>query len=201
MNEDVDTIEETQQQGSPMKSKPGSKHSAGGSTFRPLPPGVAGAAIFGGKNDEYRYRLHRTWGPGRRVLFVMMNPSTADPLFDDDTVYKCYKYARTWGFDGLDVGNTFAYRTTDQKVLTKVVDPIGPDNDLHLTAMATAASLIVFAFGLPGSKALRARGPAVAMHLRDHAGIKCHMLKLTKNGTPWHPLYLKDELKASIWNF
>ncbi|WP_353064458.1 DUF1643 domain-containing protein [Tunturibacter psychrotolerans] len=110
----------------------------------------------------------------------MMNPSTADPMFDDSTVFTCRKYAESWGYDGYHVGNIFAYRTTDQKMLLKLPNPIGPDNDAHLLDMATAASLVVFAFGQPGSKALRARGSAVAKHLRDSAGIKCHMLALSR---------------------
>jgi hypothetical protein len=184
-----------------VTSTPGSKHNAGGKVSIPLPLHVKGQAVFGGKNDEYRYRLHRTWGPGKRVLFIMMNPSTADPTSDDSTVYKCRKYAVAWGFEGLDVGNTFAYRATNQKVLCQIDDPIGPDNDKHLLAMALKASLVVFAYGAPGSRALRERGPTVAKHFRDNAGIQPHVLKLSVNGTPWHPLYLKDELRASIWKF
>jgi hypothetical protein len=79
-----------------VTSTPGRKHSAGGKVSIPLPFHVKGQAVFGGKNDEYRYRLHRTWGPGKRVLFMMMNPSTADPTSDDSTVYKCRKYAVAW---------------------------------------------------------------------------------------------------------
>jgi hypothetical protein len=68
-------------------------------------------------------------------------------------------------------------------------------------AMAKIASLVVFAYGEPETKALKARGPILARLLRDDAGVQCHMLELTKNGSPWHPLYLKDDLQASIWNF
>ena len=97
------------------------------------------------------------------------------------------------------MGNTFAYRTTDQKVLTQVADPIGPDNDRHLVEMAKAAALVVFAYGQPKTKALRSRGKIVAQHLIAHAGIKCQVLKLSNDGTPRHPLYLLDSLTASPW--
>jgi hypothetical protein len=49
----------------------------------------------------------------------------------------------------------------------------------------------------PGSKH---SGRAVATDFRDHSGIQPHMLELSMNGAPWHPLYLKAELRAKIWN-
>jgi hypothetical protein len=45
---------------------------------------------------------------------------------------------------------TFAYRATDKKHLRLVADPIGPDNDKHLVAMANASEIVVFAYGQPG---------------------------------------------------
>jgi hypothetical protein len=53
-------------------------HDPGGKVSIPLPPHVQGSSVFGGLANEYRYRLTRTWGKGSRVMFVMMNPSTAD---------------------------------------------------------------------------------------------------------------------------
>jgi hypothetical protein len=173
-------------------------HDPGGRVRIALPPDVSGSAIFGGPLSEYRYRLSRTWSDAPRVLFVMMNPSTADPLADDPTVAKCGRFARRWGFGGLDVGNTFAYRATDQGRLAEIADPIGPDNDRHLIAMAEAAVLVVFAYGRPKLTALHSRGPAVARMLAAVA--EPHVLKLSKCGTfPWHPLYLPETLAPVPW--
>jgi hypothetical protein len=110
----------------------------------------------------------------------MMNPSTADPMFDDSTVFTCRKYAESWGYDGSHVGNIFAYRTTDQKMLLKLPNPIGPDNDATPARHGDRGVTGGVRFGQPGNKALRARGSAVAKHLRDSAGIKCHMLALSR---------------------
>src|SRR5689334_11732215 len=118
-------------------------HDPGGKVRIPLPSHVLGHALFGGAANEYRYRLTRTWGTSSYVLFVMMNPSTANPSEDDPTVAKCRRLAVRWGYGGLHVGNTFAYRATDQNRLAQVPDPIGPDNDAHLLDLAKESALVV----------------------------------------------------------
>jgi hypothetical protein len=157
-------------------------------------------AIFGGDQQQYRYTLERCWGGVLgTVLFLMMNPSVADADVDDATVAKCGRYVRTWGFDRLLVGNTFAYRATDQKRLMEVSDPVGPDNDKHLMAMAQRSERIVFAYGMPHAS-LRYRGPEVVKLLEKHGqGRKMHVLKLCADGTPSHPLYLKGDLQGFRW--
>lgn len=157
-------------------------------------------ATFGGKNQEYRYTLEREWGTGPdAVMFLMMNPSVADVNVDDATVAKCRRYAERWGFDRMLVGNTFAYRATNQKRLLEVDDPVGPDNDRHLLAMATRAERIVFAYGLP-HESLRYRGPQVVRLLEENGlSDKIYALKLCADGTPSHPLYLKGDLQGFRW--
>jgi hypothetical protein len=176
------------------------KHDPGGKVRLALKHGVKSSAIFGGPSDCYRYRLTRTWDADKpHALFVMMNPSTADPLVDDPTVAKCGRFARAWQYGGIFVGNTFAYRATDQKRLTKVPDPVGPENDAHLIGMAKEAAIVVFAYGQPCHAILRPRGLALTRLLMKEAGVTPHTLRLAKNGTPWHPLYLPETLKPVVW--
>jgi hypothetical protein len=78
----------------------------------------------------------------------MMNPSMAEICVDDPTVAKVTRMARYWCcgmFGTLLVGNCFAYRAADQDFLAAVTDPIGPDNDAHLLAMAGETDLVVIA--------------------------------------------------------
>ena len=61
---------------------------------------------------QYRFALWRYWKSGTQVLFVMLNPSTADEATDDPTIRRCIGFARTWGFASRAASNLFAYRTT-----------------------------------------------------------------------------------------
>src|ERR1035441_6224581 len=62
-------------------------HDPGGKVRLALKAGITGTAKFGGVNQEYRYRLTRVWDESKPLaMFVMMNPSTADPNVDDPTV-------------------------------------------------------------------------------------------------------------------
>jgi hypothetical protein len=145
----------------------------------------------------YRYRLGRAWAaPGTGcVLFVMLNPSTADAEHDDPTLRRCIWFAHAWGFGAVDVMNLFAYRAPRPQVLRRVADPVGPDNDRHIDLAAGAATAIVCAWAEQGG--YRGRGADVALALRRHRPLLC--LGSTKNGQPLHPLYVRGTTRPTVW--
>jgi hypothetical protein len=148
--------------------------------------------------ERYRYTLPRIADPAtadRLCLFVCLNPSTADDMRNDPSVTRMVGYAQRWGFDGLLVGNAYAYRSTDPAALRRVWDPIGPDNDAWLTVMAKLSALTVIAWG---TNCAPERAEAVRS-LLVAAGTRPHYLKLTKGGEPWHPLYLPKKLGPLPW--
>ncbi|GAB6073605.1 hypothetical protein JCM15786_02620 [Nautilia lithotrophica] len=70
-------------------------------------------AIFS-KNRKYRYVLSRIWDDTKeKIVFIGLNPSTADETIDDPTVRKCIAYAKKWGYVGFYMLNLFAYRATE----------------------------------------------------------------------------------------
>lgn len=149
---------------------------------------------------RYRYRLERRWDTGAGlVLFVMMNPSTADDTTDDPTVAKCQKYARRWGFNGLLVGNVCAFRATHPKMLLEAQDPVGLANHRALLDMARESSRVVMAHGILPSKELRAHALSVALLLREQ-GHKLHVLALSARGIPVHPLYQPEARSPALWD-
>ncbi len=140
----------------------------------------------------YRYRLGRRWGDGPAMLWVMLNPSTADASVDDPTIRRCIGYARRWDFGSMAVGNLFAFRATDPADMRRAADPVGPENDRHLLEMAAEASLVVAAWGNHGS--FLGRSSLVGLMI---PGMR--VLGLTKAGEPAHPLYLCGDLVAVDW--
>lgn len=169
------------------------KHDPGGRVRRPLGLGVKGSALFGGNQKQYRYVLQRTWDTQLpSIMFLMMNPSTADIEVDDPTVARCQSFARRWGGGTLYVTNTFAYRATNQLDLLAASDPVGPENDRYILATARRVTKIIVAYGQP-HKVLRQRGLDVCSLLR-HQGHELHALQLNADGSPRHPLYIKGEV-------
>jgi len=72
-----------------------------------------------------------------------------------------------------------------------VDDPVGPKNDELILEMAKEAKTIVLAFGQPPKK-LKLRGQELINLLKHHCGLS--YLRLSKDGTPSHPLYLPSDL-------
>ncbi|MEH0110748.1 DUF1643 domain-containing protein [Tersicoccus sp. MR15.9] len=140
----------------------------------------------------YRYRLTRTWGEGSTVLFVMLNPSTADHTVDDPTIRRCIGFARAWGHGSLTVANLYAYRATKPADLWRAADPVGPDCDEHLAQAAAAADRVIVAWGAHGRPD---RVAAVHALLGDRA----EALKLTAAGAPGHPLYIRADTVPVPW--
>ncbi len=85
----------------------------------------------------------------------------------------------------------------DSARLIEAADPVGPNNDTALLAMAAKAQRVVLAYGLP-PKPLRPRAARVVAMLRD-AGAELAYLALTADGTPRHPLYLPGTATLQRW--
>ena len=157
---------------------------------------------------QYRYSLNRSgWMGGTgNVLFVMLNPSTADASEDDPTIRRCIRFARDWGFASLSVGNLYAYRATkpdDLGLLGQLAvgerargNHYGPIyrnvNDNWLRSMALQANQIVVAWGA-NEGPVPARAARATEILTTHFGPFLKALGLTKAGHPRHPLYVRAD--------
>lgn len=138
--------------------------------------------------DPYRYLLWRAWNPKLpRLLWILLNPSIADECVDDPTLRRILGFSQSFGFGGIEVVNLFALRSSDPRVLTMMVDPVGPENDSYIRESVGRTEKIVAAWGSFGR-----------LYRRDHRILAqidrpIYCLGITRDGDPRHPLYLRRD--------
>ncbi len=140
----------------------------------------------------YRYALWRIWDENQpKVMFIGLNPSTANETEDDPTVRRCKGFAKSWGYGGLIMANIFAYRATEPKNMESAKDPIGPENDAWLLKLTQEATLVIGAWGNHGK--FKSRGKVVVDSIPD-----LYCLKMNETGHPAHPLYLPSASRPKL---
>jgi hypothetical protein len=116
------------------------------------------------------------------------------------------QHGRNLSLDALHrvlAAQSAGYRTTDRMRLLDVADPVGPNNAAYILAMARESGIIVIAHGrLPGD--LQKHADAMC-RLLCGAGHKLHVLRLTDDGVPMHPLargkrHIPEDVVPQLWN-
>lgn len=138
---------------------------------------------------RYRYKLWRVWAELQpNILFIGLNPSTADEATDDRTIARLVKWAFGWGYGGVYVGNLFAFRATKPTDMKRQTNPVGPDNDDALRDMEKRCTTTVLCWGTHGAYLNRERDVLTKV-LAYPTTAMC--FAVSKEGHPKHPLYLK----------
>ena len=143
---------------------------------------------------KYRYSLSRTWDINQKIiLFIGLNPSTANETHDDPTIRRCLLYSSIWGFGGLIIVNLFAFRATLPKDLINSKHPVGRDNNQFIIHAHKEASMTIAAWGNDGD-----------LYNRDQEVLEIisnpMCLKVNKTGQPAHPLYQKKDIKQKPYS-
>lgn len=135
--------------------------------------------------EKYRYLLSRgdCLNP---MVFIMLNPSTADAYLDDPTIRRCLGFAKSGGHDGIIVINLYAFRSPNPKDLLQTQDPVGSENDQHIANVLMRHKTVVCGWG---SNAPPDRVGNVMAILKQH-NVNVLCLGMNKNGSPKHPLYI-----------
>jgi hypothetical protein len=143
---------------------------------------------------DYRYTLTRTWDSSAEPLvFILLNPSTADASQNDPTIRRCIGFAKRWGFGGIVVVNLYAYRARNPRDMLAADDPVGTDND-RIIAEVVDGNTVVAAWGT------NARHERVAEVLELIPRTKRLLaLEITKYGHPRYPLYVLGEAQPLPW--
>jgi len=113
---------------------------------------------------RHRFLLWRFWSDEPRMLFIGLNPSTANELTDDPTVRRLCDFAQGWGYGGLYACNLYSQVTPYPKEL------------------------------LPETRNHGANTPAIQMAVKFYDMLESPMCwGLTASGNPKHPLYLPGD--------
>lgn len=134
---------------------------------------------------KYRYVLWRIWDDSKpKVMFIGLNPSTANQTTNDPTIRRVCQIARHNGFGGVYMCNCFAFVSPDPRML--IVEDPGLENYKTLISVAKGCAGVVFAWG--NFKAVTEnKMDVMLMNMFPNA----KALAINKNGSPKHPLYCR----------
>lgn len=77
-------------------------------------------------DKKHRYSLSRSWGKnshGKKVLYIMLNPSKASHEIDDHTTTKLIKFSKIFGFSSYAIVNLFSRIASDPDDLLNMENP------------------------------------------------------------------------------
>lgn len=138
---------------------------------------------------HYRFVLWRFWNESPRILFIGLNPSTADEFSNDPTVHRLLAFANDWGYGGLYLCNAFSYRAKSPETLAEV-EAIHSANIPAITMAYQLTTMVVLIWG-DGIEKIK-DGKSIAAHI--HELVKpAWCLGVTSKGNPKHPLYLPSD--------
>jgi hypothetical protein len=152
------------------------------------------ASAYFSECGTYRYCLHRFWKSylNKRLVFVLLNPSTATEEVDDPTIIRCRNRALKGNYYGVTVINLFAFRATDPNEMKKANEPTGGYQNIeilkdNLSCAQKGTADIICGWGCHGS--FKNQDKEFISWFK-HYGIQPMALRVTKDGHPAHPLYI-----------
>ncbi len=161
---------------------------------------IDSGALFS-PDRHYRYKLWRQWAGTSKwakpcVMFIGLNPSTANELKDDPTIRRCMGFANKWGYGGMFMGNLYGLISKDPKALEGNPIPIEQSNENFkaLLEMSEQSTRIIAAWG-----SIHRPGQENVIYLRNNLRYPLFCLGVNQDGQPKHPLYLPASVKPVEW--
>lgn len=142
-------------------------------------------AIF--SNDrKHRFVLWRFWNRELpMVMFVGLNPSSANEVESDPTIRSVVRIAKHNGYGGIYMTNCFSFISTDPSGLEFGEMQM---NNMWLQITRAKCRDVVFAWGSFPIVKETGRDIELSGTFRN-----AMCLAINKNGSPKHPLYCKTE--------
>ena len=138
---------------------------------------------------QHRFLLWRFWDDKPRMLFIGLNPSTANELEDDPTVRRLCGFAQDWGYGGIYLCNLFSFITPHPKEL--IQQTRNHKANTPAIQMALGLSILTVCGWGDGIKAVE-QGYSRARFVYELTDSPM-CFGLTQSGNPKHPLYLPKE--------
>lgn len=102
----------------------------------------------------FRWTLERRWAEGRPLLWIMLNPSTADAGIDDPTIRRVVRFTHNWGYPAALVMNLYPFRSPSPAALRAWYRDDGEkavlvtdENRRRVAAQIPQSAGVVFAWG------------------------------------------------------
>lgn len=148
-------------------------------------------------NDDrtHRYFLGRLWEPHHsKILFIGLNPSTADEHEDDHTVRRLIRFSQDWGFGGFYLMNAYSFVATEPpdmkqyylKLSVHQERIVHRQNVKMILDRASICSMVVFCWGAN----VHHDDKPISTLVKKFGDARC--FGKTKDGHPKHPLYLSS---------
>lgn len=169
-------------------------------------PGYCPSGADFSQDKQYRYHLWRAWGTDhhKSIMFIGLNPSTANEKTDDPTIRRLVSFAKGWGFNSIHMYNLFALVSAYTEALFTNPKPISENqgtegemcmNDRNIIFGFETNNPIVFCWGSWKIPNLKDRVNTITAELKTdywkHKNVMC--FGKNKDGQPKHPLYLKSD--------
>jgi hypothetical protein len=155
------------------------------STFRPLMniikhESIIESVALTSDCGNYRFVLSRVWDKTKKIgAFLCANPSMADEIRNDTTVFKCGNLAADWGWGGFHILNLYPNYSTDPSgvIRNSQADDL---NEQHARKIMADVDVVVIACGNGHEERL-------SELIRDIPRIKLHCLRRNTGGGYLHP--------------
>lgn len=137
-------------------------------------------------SNTHRLSLWRIWDKTKPlIMFIGLNPSTANATSDDPTIRRVKRFAKDWGYGGVYMMNLFSFISAYPEELRKNEKYLNQfQNFCEIESWALRCDKIVFAWG--NFEEAKNAGKEMAFKFPE-----AYCLGKNKNGTPKHPLYIK----------
>lgn len=140
-------------------------------------------------NDgKHRLWLLRSWEENpKMILFIGLNPSTANDINDDPTIRSCIRLTRHNGYGGFVICNLFSFVTANPKILIQnMKEARTVESDITLHRMIIHTHKTICAWG--SWTFINVRAQQVLARIREP-----FCLGVNADGHPKHPLYIRSE--------